>query len=76
MLSLIMPIKELEDTLNRGNAHASFEDAVAGIPQKILGDIPSELPYSLWQPVEHTRFAKADILEFCRNPDRLLGIWD
>lgn len=60
-------IDELEDLLNKGNAHVSFDEAVKGVPQDLLGKIPDGLPYSIWQLVEHIRIAQWDILEFCRN---------
>ena len=61
-------IKELEDAIKKGNAHATFEDAVADIPHELLGAVPDGLPYSLWQLVEHIRITQEDILDFCRNP--------
>ena len=68
-------IKELEEAIRKGNAHASFEDAVADIPHELLGAIPDGLPYSLWQLVEHIRITQADILEFCRNPHYKALAW-
>lgn len=62
-------IKELEDALKKGNAHATFEDAVEDIPHELLGEIPKGLPYSIWQLVEHIRTTQWDILDFSRNPD-------
>jgi hypothetical protein len=32
------------------------------------GRVPSGLPYSPWQLLEHLRISQEDILEFCRNP--------
>lgn len=61
-------IKELEAALEKGNAHATFEEAVKDIPHKLLGAIPDGLPYSLWQLVEHIRITQWDILEFSRDP--------
>jgi uncharacterized damage-inducible protein DinB len=51
------------------DAHVSFDKAVEGIPESLHSQRPSNLPYSLWQLVEHLRRAQHDILEFCRNPD-------
>ena len=61
-------IKELEELINKGNAHASFDEAVKGISHQLLGSVPNDLPYSIWQLVEHIRIAQWDILEFSRNP--------
>lgn len=68
-------IKELEAALLKGNAHASFEDAVKDIPYKILGSVPDDLPYSLWQLIEHIRITQWDILEFSRNPQHQSPPW-
>jgi hypothetical protein len=50
-------------------AHATFDAAVAGLPEPLRGQAPAGLPYSPWQLVEHMRIAQHDILEFCRNPN-------
>jgi hypothetical protein len=50
-------------------AHASFDGAVAAIPEHLRGRTPGGLPYSPWQLVEHLRITQHDILDFCRNPD-------
>jgi hypothetical protein len=60
-------IKELEDALNNGNAHATFGDAVQDVHHDLLGSVPNGLPYSIWQLVEHIRITQWDILEFSRN---------
>ena len=58
-------VKELIFLLEKGNAHASFEAAVAGVPQELLTVIPENLPYSIWQLTEHIRITQWDIVEFC-----------
>jgi len=62
-------IKELETAIAKGNAHTTFEDAVAAIPHELLDKVPAGLPYSIWQLVEHIRITQWDILDFCRNPN-------
>lgn len=62
-------VKELEDAISKGNAHATFEDAVTAIPHDLLDKVPEGLPYSIWQLVEHIRITQWDILDFSRNPD-------
>ena len=57
-------IKELEFLLKKGNAHASFTDAVKNIPFEDLGKTPEHLPYSIWQITEHIRITQKDILDF------------
>jgi hypothetical protein len=49
------------------DAHVSFDSAVNGIPAPQRGVQPANLPYSLWQLVDHIRFTQHDILEFCVN---------
>ena len=51
------------------DAHTSFDAAVEGLEPSLRGALPSGLPYSAWQLVEHLRRTQHDILEFCRNPD-------
>lgn len=49
-------------------AHATYDDAVDGLPAALRGRVPGGLPYSAWHIVEHLRITQRDILEFCRNP--------
>lgn len=60
-------IKQLIELLTKGNAHATFNDAIKNIPFEDLGKKPNELPYSIWQITEHIRIAQKDILEFSTN---------
>jgi len=50
------------------DAHVSFDVAVAGIPVAHRGTVPTGLPHSPWQLVEHLRLSQHDILDFCVNP--------
>ena len=63
--------KQLRDhivsLLKGGSAHATFDDAVKNIPEKLWGVKPEGLPHSAWMLLEHLRIAQWDILEFCRN---------
>jgi uncharacterized damage-inducible protein DinB len=59
---------QLAKLLDWDDAHASFDTAVEGIPSKLRGVVPTGLPYSAWQLLEHLRLAQHDILDFCRNP--------
>jgi uncharacterized damage-inducible protein DinB len=60
-------IKELVSFLTKGNAHVTFHDAVKNIPFDDLGKTPEDLPYSIWQIIEHIRIAQKDILDFSAN---------
>jgi uncharacterized damage-inducible protein DinB len=68
-------IKELADSLQKGNAHATYEEAVNDLPHDLLGKIPDGLPYSLWQLIEHIRITQWDILEFSNNPQHKSPPW-
>jgi hypothetical protein len=51
------------------DAHATFDDAVKGIPAEARGSVPQHLPYSAWQLLEHLRITQRDILDFCVDSD-------
>ncbi|MEP7226121.1 MAG: DinB family protein [Gemmatimonadales bacterium] len=50
------------------DAHAGFDKVVSGLPRKLQGQVPTGLPYSPWQLLEHLRLTQHDILDFCLNP--------
>jgi hypothetical protein len=60
-------IDELINLLEGGGAHASFKDAVKGLPSAMRGVVTNELPYSIWQIVEHIRIAQWDMVEFSHD---------
>lgn len=51
------------------DAHAGFDKVVSGLSPKLQGQVPSGLPYSPWQLLEHIRITQQDILNFCQNAD-------
>lgn len=59
----------LSRALAWGDAHVSFDDAVAGLPPVLRGVRPPGLPHSAWELIEHLRLAQEDILEFCLRAD-------
>ncbi len=61
--------------LTTGGAHASFDDAVKGMPEKLRGVKPEGLPHSAWMLLEHLRLAQWDILEFSRNAKHKSPKW-
>lgn len=61
--------KQLQALLKGGQAHATFEDAVAAFPAEKRGVVPEGLPYSAWQLLEHIRITQRDILDFSDNAD-------
>jgi hypothetical protein len=68
-------VNELIFLLEKGNAHASFEDIVRDIPLDLVTVTPEHLPYSIWQLVEHIRITQWDILEFCRSAKHVSPKW-
>jgi len=63
-----IPVREhVKQLLDWGDAHVTFEAAVADIPRQLRGRQPPGLPYSPWQLIDHIRRAQWDILDFCRN---------
>jgi hypothetical protein len=55
--------------LNEGNAHATFEQAIADLPAGKRGIRPDGADHSCWEYLEHLRIAQWDILDFSRNPN-------
>lgn len=67
--------KHLIKMLEGGEAHATFDDAVANIPAAVQGKIPKGAEHSPWQLLEHLRIAQLDILEFAINPKHKSPKW-
>ncbi len=55
--------------LEGGHAHATFDDAVRGIPLERIGIRPNHAPHSAWELLEHIRIAQYDILQFSQSAD-------
>ena len=62
-------VDELISLTVNGNAHVTFEDAVANLPADLRGKKPENLPYSIWQLVDHMRIAQKDIVDFSISDD-------
>ena len=67
--------KHLIKMLEGGEAHATFDDAVAHMPAALQGKIPKGAEHSPWQLLEHLRIAQWDILEFAINPKHKSPKW-
>jgi uncharacterized damage-inducible protein DinB len=65
----------LTDLLAARQAHCTFEDAVAHMPEDRRGDRPEDLPYSVWELADHIRRAQRDILEYCQTADYETPDW-
>ncbi len=59
--------QHLVELLTGGHAHATFEQAVRGLPEELRGKVPRGAEHSPWQLLEHLRIAQWDILEFSRD---------
>jgi len=59
--------EHLVKLLTEAQAHATFDDAVKGLPVELRGKVPKGAEHSPWQLLEHLRIAQWDILEFSRN---------
>ncbi|HKJ31040.1 MAG TPA: DinB family protein [Balneolales bacterium] len=60
--------KYLLKMLKGGNAHVEIDKALTGLPFKLVGAKPDNVPYTIWQLAEHLRISQWDIIEFSRNP--------
>lgn len=61
-------VAELTALLAGGNAHATFEQALADLPAPLRNQAVPGVPYTIWHLVEHLRIAQWDIVEFCLHP--------
>jgi hypothetical protein len=68
-------ISELTKLLLGGNAHISLADALKGLKPKLRGVKPENMPYSIWQLVEHIRIAQWDMLQFCKDANHESSKW-
>jgi DinB superfamily len=67
--------KHLVEVLTGGHAHATFEQAVKGLPAEFRGKLAKGAEHTPWQLLEHLRIAQRDILEFSRNPKHVSPKW-
>jgi len=68
-------IDELIKLLRGGTAHASLTDALKDLPADQRGKKIDDLPYSIWQLVEHIRIAQWDMLEFSKEAGHQSPKW-
>jgi hypothetical protein len=70
------PVREhIVKLLEGGQAHATFETAVKGLPAALRGKRPKGAEHSPWEILEHMRIAQWDILEFSRDPKHVSPAW-
>src|SRR5690349_807649 len=63
----------LAQMLSWEDAHAGFDSAVEGIPDKFRGKRAGA--HSPWELIEHIRIAQHDILDFSRHKDYEEKAW-
>ena len=68
-------VEELVSLLEKGNAHVPFTEACANIPLDLLNKPVKDLPYTIWQLVEHIRIAQWDIVEFSVDANHQSPKW-
>ncbi len=68
-------VDNLIHLIEKGNAHASLDNALQDMPYSVLGKRPENLPYSIWQLAEHIRIAQWDILEFSKSAKHVSPKW-
>ena len=66
---------QLRALLHGGNAHMSFDEAVADFPMEHINAFPPQVSYTPWHLLEHLRITQWDILEFIRNPQHVSPAW-
>jgi hypothetical protein len=66
---------EVVKLLRGGSAHIGLTDALNGLPADARGDKPANLPYSIWQLVEHIRIAQWDMLQFSLDANHKSPKW-
>jgi len=68
--------EQLLALLRGGNAHISFDQAVADFPMKQINtQLPGQPSYTPWRLLEHIRLAQRDILDFIRDPAYVSPEW-
>ncbi|SRR6266516_2476654 len=67
--------EQLRELLEGGNAHMTFDEAVANFPREHMNSKAPNVPYTPWHLLEHIRLAQWDILEFIRNPHYVSSPW-
>jgi hypothetical protein len=67
--------QELDRLLQGRGAHATFDEAVEGLPAHLRGTRPEGSPHSAWELLEHLRIAQWDMVDFSRDPGHESPDW-
>lgn len=68
-------VAQLTQLLTGGQAHVTFEQAVADLPAALRNQVVPSAPYTIWQLVEHLRIAQWDIVAFTLDPAHKSPEW-
>jgi uncharacterized damage-inducible protein DinB len=60
--------EQLVALLTKAHAHASLEQALAGLPPELRGRRPAPQVHSVFEELEHMRLAQEDILRYTLDP--------
>ena len=55
-------------SLRVGDAHQTFDDAVADFPMEAINVRPPNVGYTFWHLIDHVRFCQNDMLEYLLGP--------
>lgn len=61
--------QQLVKLMRSGQAFRAREELLEGLTLQEAGQEIENQPYTIWQLLDHLRFAQHDILDFCRNPN-------
>jgi hypothetical protein len=67
--------EQLLALLQGGNAHMTFDHAVADFPLDRINERPPNVEYTIWHLVEHLRITQWDILNFVLDPSHESPDW-
>lgn len=67
--------EHLLDLLKGGNAHLTFDEAIADLPVEIRGARIEGCPHTPWRLLEHLRICQWDILEFSRSAEHVSPVF-
>lgn len=67
--------EHLLELLHGGNAHMSYDEAIADYPQDRINEKFPNGQYSAWALLEHVRLAQEDIIAFIQDEDYREKSW-
>src|SRR5213594_1994294 len=65
----------LLELLGKGNAHVTFQDAIAAWPPALRSAKPASQPFTPWRLLEHIRISQWDIVAFTQSAKHVSPEW-